>query len=204
MVADPASTKPSLGARKHSSGGFTWVEIIVILAAVCILVAVLTPIVRKYIHDARVSRAQGDVKLISAMLNDLIKDTGQYPGNKLPSGKTFICGPGTQPSSGVLWCTSGNSSSLSNHLYINDPDEDGTPNEASDDYRSSDKFRWKGPYLQAIHADPWGNAYAVNASTLAERNTNPTWVVSPGPDGVFQTSTTDTSLSGDDIGLRVK
>lgn len=189
--------------RKPGAQGFTLIEIIVILAVISILVAILTPTVLKYIDDARTSRAQEDVKTINAMLNDLIKDTGEYPGNKL-SGRTFICSTGTQPSTGVVWCTAANFRDLSNHLVINDPNENGTPNEASVDYRSSGKFRWKGPYLQTLNPDPWGNAYAINASTLVGGNTMPTWVVSPGPDGVFQTNTTDTTLSGDDIGVRIK
>jgi type II secretory pathway pseudopilin PulG len=189
---------------KPSSEGFTLIEIIVILAVISILVAILTPTVLKYIDEARISRAEEDVKTINAMFNDLIKDTGEYPGNKLPVGKPYICGSGTQPSAGIVWCTAANSSSLSNHLFTNDPDEDGTPNEASDDYRASGKFRWKGPYLQANNPDPWGNAYALDASTLVGGNTSPTWIVSAGPDGIFQTSPADTSLSGDDIGSRIK
>jgi len=182
--------------------GFTLIEIIVILAVISILVAVLSPTVLKYIADAQTNRAQEDVKIISAMLNDLIKDTGQYPGNML-FGDTFICGPGTQPSTGTVWCTAANSKQLSNHLIINDPDEDGTANE-SNEYRSTGTFRWKGPYVQGLNPDPWGNAYAINASTLVGGNTNPTWVISAGPDGVFNTATTATTLSGDDIGIRIK
>lgn len=203
MKSTSALTKPLPDNRKLSSGGFTLIEIIVILAVISILVAILTPTVLKYIDEARTSRTQEDVKVINAMLNDLVKDTGQYPGNKL-AGRTFICGPGTQPSTGVVWCTAANSRLLSNHLLINDPDEDGSPGEATDDYRPTGNFRWKGPYLQTLDPDPWGNAYAINASTLVGGNTSPTWVVSPGPDGVFQTATTDTSLSSDDIGVRIK
>src|SRR3990167_1215108 len=81
---------------KPAAQGFTLIEIIVILAVISILVAILTPTVLKYIDDARTSRASEDVKTINAMLNDLVKDTGQYPGNKL-AGRTFICGDGTQP-----------------------------------------------------------------------------------------------------------
>lgn len=195
--------KVSQSDWKLTSRGFTLIEIIVILAVISILVAILTPTVLKYIDDARTSRASADVQTINAMLNDLVKDTGQYPANKL-AGRTFICGPGTQPSTGVVWCTAANFRALSNHLIINDPDEDLTPNEATDDYRPSGNFRWKGPYLQTLNPDPWGNAYAINASTFVGGNTSPTWVVSPGPDGIFQTATTDTSLSGDDIGVRIK
>src|SRR3990170_5336712 len=78
-----------------NSKGFTLVEIIVILAVISILVAILTPTVLKYIDEARGDRAGADVKNINAMINDLIKDTGQYPGAKLESGNTFLCGPGT-------------------------------------------------------------------------------------------------------------
>ena len=198
-----AHRQTSRATREPAAQGFTLIEIIVILAVISILVAILTPTVLKYIDDARPSRASEDVKTINAMLNDLVKDTGQYPGNKL-AGRTFICGDGTQPSTGVVWCTAANSRSLSNHFMINDPDEDGTANEATDDYRPSGNFRWKGPYLQTLNPDPWGNAYAINASTFVGGNTSPTWVASPGPDGVFQTATTDTSLSGDDIGVRIK
>lgn len=203
MKSTSALTKPLPDSRKLSSGGFTLIEIIVILAVISILVAILTPTVLKYIDDARTSRTEEDVKTINAMLNDLIKDTGQYPGNML-AGRTFICGSGTQPATGVVWCTAANFRALSNHLLINDPDEDGTANEATDDYRPTGKLRWKGPYLQTLNTDPWGNAYAINADSLVGGNTNPTWVVSPGPDGVFQTATTATSLSGDDIGVRIK
>jgi prepilin-type N-terminal cleavage/methylation domain-containing protein len=183
--------------------GFTLIEIIVILAVISILVAILTPTVLKYIEEAQTNRAEADVRVMNAALNDVIKDTGQYPGDKL-TGRTFICGPGTQPSTGIVWCTGSNYRQLSNHLIINNPDEDGTSGEASDDYRPSGKFRWKGPYVQSLNEDPWGTAYAINASTLVGGNTNPTWVMSAGPNSVFDTATTATSLSGDDIGIRIK
>lgn len=183
--------------------GFTLIEIIVVLAVISILLAVLTPTVLKYIEDAQQNRAQGDTRTISASFSDLIRDSGQYPGDKL-AGRTFICGPGTQPASGIIWCTGSNFRALSNHLVVNDPDEDGTFGEASDDYRPSGKFRWKGPYVQSLNEDPWGNAYAINASSLVGGNTNPTWVVSAGPNGIFETATTSTTLSSDDLGIRIK
>ncbi len=186
------------------SGGFTLIEIIVILGVISILVAILTPTVLKYIADAQLDRAKKDVQTISTMLNDLIKDTGQYPANLLPVGQTFLCGPGTQPTGGIVWCTGANSGQVSNHLTINDPDGNGTPSEAANDYRTTGNFRWRGPYMQNLVEDPWGNAYAINASTLVGGNTSPTWVISAGPDGVFETNTTDTTVTGDDIGIRIK
>lgn len=183
--------------------GFTLIEIIVILAVISILVAILTPTVLKYIADAQQNRAEEDVKIISAMLNDLIKDTGQFPGNKL-FGRNFLCGPGTLATGGGWSAASTDCRSLANHLVVNNPDEDATSSEATDDYRPTGRLRWKGPYVQTTNEDPWGNAYEVNASTLVGGNTSPTWVISAGPDGVFQTATTATTLSSDDVGIRIK
>jgi len=185
--------------------GFTLIEIIVILGVISILVAILTPTVLKYIDEAQLTKAEEDVKVINATLTDMIKDTGQYPGDK--ASQNFICGSGTVATAGSTgWAASSAvCSNLDNHLVVNDPDDDGTENETSDDYRTTGKKKkWKGPYVQTLSEDPWGNAYEVNGSTLVGGNTSPTWVISAGPDGTFDTATTDTRLSDDDIGVRIK
>jgi len=74
--------------------------------------------------------------------------------------------------------------------------------------RPSSARSWNGPYLrkQKVPNDPWGNAYQVNGSTLVGGNTSPTWVISAGPNGTFETSTTATNIAStsDDIGIRIK
>lgn len=186
------------------SKGFTLIEIIVVLAVISILVAILTPTVLKFIEEAQEDRALADTRGISAGLNDLIKDTGQFPGNK--TSKSFLCGTGDIASdTTATWATSSaDCSDLSDHLIVNDPDGDGTPDEAGQDYRTSGKRRYRGPYVQSLNEDPWGNAYEVYAATLKGGNTNPTWVISAGPDAIIQTATTNTTLSGDDLGIRIK
>ncbi len=181
--------------------GFTLIEIIVILAVISILVAILTPPVLKYIEEAQLNKAGEDVKVINAALNDLIKDTGQFPGNKLASGKTFLCGSGTQL--GGSWGDATTCGDLSKHLVVNNPNEDATT-DSSGDYRATGKHKYKGPYVQGLGEDPWGNAYQANASTLTGGGTNPTWVISAGPDATFQTATSATELAGDDVGIRIK
>ena len=188
---------------RSPSHGFTLIEIIVILAVISILVAILTPTVLKYIDEARNDRALSDVTTINAMINDLIKDTGQYPGAKLdttPVANTFLCGPGNVGLPGQVWGTTGNCETLANHLVTNTPGGATT----TDDYPSTGKFKWKGSYITNISEDPRGNAYQINASALVGGNTSVTWVISAGPDGSFQTSTAVTTLSGDDIGVRIK
>lgn len=195
--------------------GFTLIEIIVILAVISVLVAFLTPSVLKYVADAQTSRAQSDINTLQAVINDLIKDTGQFPGAM--TALNFICGPGNTATPGATgWaantaaCTAGTgiftNSSLANHLVANDPNESGATTAA--DYRApaTGLFRWRGPYAQSINMDPWGNSYEINVSTLVGGNNNPTWIISAGPDGTFQTATTAVTLAAgsDDIGVRIK
>jgi len=185
--------------------GFTLVEVIVILAVVSILVAIVTPTVLKYIAEAQQSRAEEDVRSLSLVINDLIKDTGQYPGSKLPVVNTiqttFLCGPGT-PATGS-WGDATTCADLTLHLISNDPNQDATPN-STGDYRTTGRRKYKGPYLQILNEDPWGNSYQINAVNLLGGNTSPTWVISAGPDGAFDTAPTDTALANDDLGVRIK
>ena len=180
---------------------FTLVEIIVILAVVSILVAIVTPTVLKYISEAQESRAEEDVRNLSVVINDLIKDTGQYPGSKLATGKTFLCGPGT--TSATPWGDGTTCADITMHIVENDPSQDGTAG-STGDYRTTGRRKFKGPYVQVLNEDPWGNAYQINATTLVGGNTSPTWVISAGPNGIFDTAPTDTAISSDDMGVRLK
>ena len=184
--------------------GFTLIEIIVILAVISILVAILTPTVLKFIDDAQRSSAENSVQVLAASINDLIKDTGQFPGSK--TSKTFLCSANGDFAIDLTTSWAGSSTVCSNffdHLITNDPDGSGTPDQVTD-YRSTGKRRHRGPYLSSIDEDPFGNVYQVNVSTLKGGDRNPTWVISAGPDGEFQTAATDNKLSGDDIGIRIK
>ena len=207
------------GKRPADCRGFTLIEIIVILAVLAILVATLTPVVLKYIADAQLTRAKNDVTQIATAFNGVIQDTGQYPGPLADAD--FLCGPGTLATAGATgWaanlvgakatsCTlTGNTapagSSLAGHLIVNDPNESGTT--TATDYKSAGNMRWKGPYVQSLNEDPWGNAYQVNALTFTSSSAAATWVMSAGPDGTFQTSITATNIAtgSDDIGIRIK
>lgn len=198
-VKSPLSVDAS-GALRPAPDGFTLIEIIVILAVISILLTIITATALRYIADARIDNAQAGVQKISSVINDLMKDAGQFPGSKLASGKTFLCGPGDVGLGGQTWGAIVTCEDLANHLVINNPGTSST----SDDYPSSGKSRWKGPYITNLADDPWGNAYQINASTLVAGDTGVTWVISAGPDGNFQTSPSSTSLSGDDIGARIK
>jgi len=192
-------------ATRLTDKGFTLIEIIVILAVISILVAILTPTVLKFIDDAQRSSAANSVQVIAAAINDLIKDTGKFPGSK--TSKTFLCSKNGDFATDSTSSWAGSSAVCSNffdHLIVNDPDGNGTPDESVTDYRTSGKRRYRGPYLSSIDEDPFGNVFQVNVSTLKGGDKNPTWVISAGPDGDFQTAATAKEISGDDIGIRIK
>jgi len=200
-----AKLAPTYRSLLLTNKAFTLVEVIVILAVISILVAIVTPTVLKYIAEAQQSRAEEDVRSISVVLTDLIKDTGQYPGSKLaaPGGipTTFLCGPGTKL--GGSWGDDTTCAVLTKHIVENDPSQDSIAG-GSGDYRTTGRRKFKGPYVQIINEDPWGNAYQINATSLVGGDTSPTWIISAGPDGIFNTVPTDTAIVDDDMGVRLK
>jgi prepilin-type N-terminal cleavage/methylation domain-containing protein len=105
-----------------------------------------------------------------------------------------------------------------NHLGRNDPNADnvtGSDILGARDYDETESRskRWKGPYIANVSVDPWGQTYIAHVGAMEENGipviiTSPRlfekpegWILSAGPDGLLQTSPTDTTLSGDDIGF---
>jgi prepilin-type N-terminal cleavage/methylation domain-containing protein len=189
--------------RNSREKGFTLIEIIVVLGVIAILAAVLTPTVMTFLADARRGRAEGDANKIAGALGQLMKDTGQYPGNMVGSGVTFLVSEGNSPSGTVAGVTfdSATDEALADHLATNNPGST-TP----DTYNTSGRFRWRGSYILEHKPDPYSNAYVVGPmANLKGNNTGPVWVLSAGEDGVLDTtSSTATAPSDDDIGFRIK
>lgn len=197
--------------------GFTLIEVIVVAGIIAILAGVLVPMIFGQIDQSRISKAKADVKSIQTAVSMFRQDTGAWPNRVTGTD-------GATDSIQVLY---------SGGTVINDTNRDW--NRAStapllDYFRSNtpaypvpvagtNAGGWKGPYLTSAESDPWGNAYLVGVKNfqLAE-GTKPVWIISAGPDGVFQTGMNDeicfdgvtinpnTSATtiGDDICLRIK
>jgi prepilin-type N-terminal cleavage/methylation domain-containing protein len=198
---------------KHS--GFTLIETVVALTIIAILAAVLTPLVGKYVDQARVTRASQEAGTIAEAVLNFNKNTGKWPiFRNFPAGGTIdtnlfytvlVGPPGTPPGCdfvcGATWGASGVSErgDLAAILERNAPWG----------YSTSGKFAWRGPYLMSIGMDPWGNAYVVNASSLAPGKTEAGFVLSAGPDGKIDTSfaqslSSAVTVSDDDIAARIR
>jgi len=196
---NPAGTPP---------GGFTLVEIIVVVLIIITLAGVLTPVVVTQVDKARKARALKDCGAIAAALGALYGDLGAFPSmdrtGKFHRIRVLLSGD-RLPGAGVIQAsadfTQGPRDLLMNHITRNNPDG------KSGGYPGKGLLAWRGPYLDASSLDPWGRPYAVNigATFASGKNNRCCWVLSSGPDGKIETGTTAGSLKtrGDDIGILV-
>lgn len=180
---------------KRNNRGFTLIEVIVVAAIIAILAGILVPMIFNQIDESKITKAQGDTKTIATAVQLYRAHTGMWPTfNPTEASPTaaynnalFTVGkqlPTIFPSD-----TPG---LLSEHFSASA--------QSSALYGPGGLFekQWKGPYMTSFPADPWGNAYVVNVW-----NANPTdfiWALSAGPDGIFQTGQTNSTVQGDDLG----
>ncbi|HXH25969.1 MAG TPA: prepilin-type N-terminal cleavage/methylation domain-containing protein [Vicinamibacterales bacterium] len=209
--------------RRQSSpaGGFTLIELTVVLAVIVTLALILTPSITNFINDSRVARARADIQTLNAAIAQFYKDNGFYPQWATSSGGgpgttklDLLVSPGNVPSasSATTWTSTSATAtdSIADQLVTNAPG-----------YRmktATSDFGWNGPYLTSnIGADPWNNRYAINVGlidptigtqTASGATKSAVWVISAGPNGQIETAYTQpittAALGGDDIGTRVQ
>jgi general secretion pathway protein G len=176
--------------------GFTLIELAVVLAIIAVLAAILTPLVTGYLDQARVSRAQADLRTIADAIKLHQRDTGRYPiynsggyPNTVSDGtKTIFGGPGNAPTDTASWSLSTATAATSLESWIN-----GNYTSVSTT-NTFPKAGFRGPYVANIEADPWGNQYLLNAGNL-NGGANHAFLVSAGPNGVLDTTKDQTATA---------
>lgn len=203
-------------AKLAGARGFTMLEMITVLAVIGTMAAVLTPMVLNYLEDAKRTKAESDVKSLAGVILNLTKDVRHLPiykDGKQTTGAPdidLLRGPGNDPTDNTTanqgWALSTNTDLLENHLVKNAP-----AGSTDKKYATEGRFSWRGPYIEKITEDPWGNRYLVNI-----KNGNPSdnpgkviWVITAGPNGVLETNPnaladSGPTVGGDDIAIRIK
>lgn len=205
------------GRAAEKAAGFTLVEVIVVLSVVLLLTGIAVPMLSGYMEDGRRARAQAECKVVGASVMSFYKDLGVYPARNSGGTNNFVYSlltgptvPTTNPwSAGHNWATWGMGAArgdlLDNQLLLNRPQ--GTTAAA---YPTTGEMRWRGPYLNGgSPLDPWGRPYVVNVISGYFQNAlnyKRLWVISAGPNGVFDTSANARAvneIAGDDIGVMI-
>ena len=195
-------------------GGFTLIEVVVVLAVVLLLSSIAVPVVSSYLQDGARTRAEGDVRMLSAALTQFYKDNGCYPARYLTNnnllsvlvtGKSVLAkNPWSGTHQFATWAlAAGSGDVVDHHLRANTPQGAG-----GNAYPTTVTARWRGPYLKApAPLDPWGRPYVVNVVSSWSTSTTQykrLYVLSAGPDGVLDTNhlaRTKDDIAGDDIGV---
>jgi Tfp pilus assembly protein PilE len=205
-------------------------EMAIVVAAIAVLAAILTPIVASYVDQARIAKAQTDVRAIAEAISRFEQDVGRYPmfssGSALLDSNAnvaYLSGTAssavTDLTSPAYWSSNAppalcspntcTTSTLASQLVQNGPMYPTTSSLAK-------PFFWKGPYLDPEQdslgnnfQDPWGHAYYINVINCKSTSNYACFVLSAGPNGEIETSfqisaNTSFSASGDDILYRIR
>ncbi len=203
--------------------GFTLVEMVVVLAVVAILAAILVPTIAKNIQDANIARAQNETKVIAAAIASFYKDLGRWPTADgftpdLRDVHWLIAGfNGDQTSQVNNWNKYwglDETDFMEFQLIQNDPGRVGGDYPYGDrgpyDYPTTGRWRWRGPYIAEIPADPFGIHYSCNVRYFWDmHNGQPgaVYVLSAGPNKLWDTpfgQPLPGTIGGDDIGTPIR
>ncbi len=202
-------------STKAGKGGFTLVEVVVVLGVILLLAGIAVPLVNGYIEDSQRGRAKSEVKMLGASVMSMYKDVSVIPARNsagtdnrlrvLGTGATVpTANPFLNNSAWNTWFMSGTyGDTFDNQMISNTPQ--GT---AAAAYPTTGEFQWRGPYLpDTAPLDPWGRPYVIMVRSFHDAHAT-NWkkviILSAGPDGRVNTSpscTATTNITGDDIGM---
>lgn len=169
--------------KSSMSAGIAPLQLVVGAAVLLLVVGLAVPILTDQIATEARARAIGDLRQIAADVLSYRRDTRQWPG-----GPGFAFTDGTAAFGETALASGKNGLHLSSFLALNTPP---VPN-------------WHGPYMSISRPDPWGHRYVLLLDGLQDPQRRAGWILSAGPNGVFDTSKLDREPLGDDLGLLLR
>lgn len=202
----------------QSNRGVSLIEATIVLTAMSILTAAMTPVAKRTLDQARLSRVVTDEAAIKTAVTNFLTDTGfigffddgvsgaaadvDTVDMLVSDGDIPSCtgGPNQGCAVAPLWSATVTGIAvdfLERHLVTNNPGAN-----AANDYPVSGVLYWKGAYINApVDPDPWGSRYmvntrwfAINSVCGAPSRANDVFVLSAGPDQAI-----DTAFRFDDV-----
>jgi len=173
---------------------FRTVERAIVAAIVVMLAGLVVPGVRTWRFDLENRRARADLSSLRDAILRFMTDVGTPParGRSGTDGELLrLLGPGLIPE-GAYFCPDRHQGFFGDHLVANRPAGDDVPGYAG----------WRGPYLDAIPADPWGFAYVAVIYPLGREDGRDGLLVSAGRNGVMDAnyaSVRNVVPAGDDL-----
>lgn len=176
-------------------GGFTLIELVIVLAVVATLTLVLLPIGLNALKDADLARANGDIEGLAMSLTAFVADLGRMPACDVNDCSSLVRG-GPEQNNGLRFLAVGEGRGSLVDRY---PPESGAltvrwslaerdhqtnraVNNAANhlavndpnvddlttglDYPRTGRSRWRGPYVRGLTLDPWGNAYIASVGAM--------------------------------------
>jgi len=200
----------SKGMGVKARGGFTLIELILVVAVVAILAAILVPTVFSILDDSAITKGKADVKAIAGATVKFRDDTGVFPTrdadvlngevNLLYSGTVAPLIAAFSPSPGAAFdCTTAANCDTFQFPFIT--------NAGTNAYSTTGKKFWKGPYLSENATDEFDTPYIVYVRRLRLTGgitTERAWIVFAGPNKAYETTPGSTSAQGDDFAFLIR
>jgi hypothetical protein len=169
--------------RSHSFGGAA-LQSVVGLTVVLLTVGAVYPIYQEIDAANQRARAWRDLRQLAGDMLRYKRDTGRWPRRR---EFAYTDGEPALAESSAFG-TGASADHITAFLIQNEPPVRG----------------WNGPYMSLSRPDPWGRRYIAFLDGLEDRSPPYGWVISAGPNGIFETTKNDRVIYGDDMGFLVR